>query len=347
MQYIVTLIKKILSMINHSARPIVLAMMWMNLILTGCTSIQSAWQNTQKMDSMSAFRDFLQQYPNSEYTEEANKQMQRLHWLRVRQEDKLFSYEFFMRTNPQSPYTNEARQQIERLEWEALDKKGNLEDYKKFLQKYPDGAYHSQAQEAIHRIEKENENKAYAAAMNSRTYAGMQSFLTEHPNNEHKNEIEVRLKRFITKKTQQPTIIPYKELEMPEPMTGEEIEKRSSASSVELRLRSKTQKGSFIASPGGIFILKKVSHLYDPAYDVEPGRVIIKPLFGGYIIELTSLDDGFYLDGFNVILPEDIELLLPENEWVWWGTREFRGSKVYLRAVGLEIPTGSEFRVEQ
>lgn len=81
---------------------------------------QDFWNKTSELNTIIAYNDYLQTYPDGKYTSEALDQIQRLEeeaeWDRVRLLDRIYNFQRFLRRFPGSRYAKRAAERIAELE---------------------------------------------------------------------------------------------------------------------------------------------------------------------------------------------------------------------------------------
>lgn len=87
-------------------------------LLVGCATTTSVWHKTQQLNTIEAYEKFLQKYPRSKFTAEANRQIERLTWDASQRRNTIEAYQDFLRKYPQSEFTTEAGNRVQRLQAE-------------------------------------------------------------------------------------------------------------------------------------------------------------------------------------------------------------------------------------
>lgn len=119
------------------------------LIQIGCSGSKEAWDNARRLDSVYSYKKFLEEYPNSDYSEEARNLIARLNekvaWEKARYIDRISSYEEFIILYPQSELKNTALERINEIKidclWEETKIQDTIESYNNFINKYPLSKY--------------------------------------------------------------------------------------------------------------------------------------------------------------------------------------------------------------
>lgn len=144
------------------------------LLLAGCANTASVWQKTQKSDTIGAYQEFLLEYPQNEFTLEANRRIAQLSWAAVQSSNTIEAYQEFLRQYPQHEFSVKANRRIEQLRWEATQNSNTIEAYQEFLQSYAQSEHSGEIRaklEALH----------WTRATESDTKASYNSFLSSYP----------------------------------------------------------------------------------------------------------------------------------------------------------------------
>jgi len=112
------------------------------VLITGCASTQGHWQKTQKSDTIWAYEEFLTKHPESEFTDEAKRRIEKLTWERAKNTNTIEAYRKFLMEYPQSEFVAEANAGIEKLEErEEFDNNlratTNIVQLEQLLKEYP------------------------------------------------------------------------------------------------------------------------------------------------------------------------------------------------------------------
>jgi hypothetical protein len=147
------------------------------LLSAGCAT--EAWNTARSADTISAYEEFLRDYPKGELADRARD---RLSGLREKQDwdtamagNTIPSYVEFLRKHPQGPLAAEARDKLSQLtekgDWRAAIAEDSSEAYEEFLRQHPKGELADLARERA----------AWGAARASNTISSYQEFLRKYP----------------------------------------------------------------------------------------------------------------------------------------------------------------------
>jgi len=155
--------------------------------LVGCATTKGDWQNATQLNTVEAYKEFLLKHSQSEFSNSARKNIEKLEWESAKRNDNLESYQQFISKYPYSEFTNSAKNRIEELEWQMTININNIKGYQKFLQKYPSSTFSKQANKKIETLEWEE-----AKTINS--HEGYSTFLNKYPNSEFAKQAKEQLR---------------------------------------------------------------------------------------------------------------------------------------------------------
>jgi cell division septation protein DedD len=100
--------------INRVLLPLCLAAA---LCVAGCSRQQSDWEKTRAANTTDAYEKFLKDYPNGEFSAQAQARVKELYeerdWQKARDADTLEAYQAFLKDHPEGKWTEEARIRVE------------------------------------------------------------------------------------------------------------------------------------------------------------------------------------------------------------------------------------------
>lgn len=131
------------------------------LSLGGCDRRQAAWEQAEQTDTVPAYQEFVQQYPDAEQVGEARVRIAAIEqagqWERARSADSIEAYREFLADHPDAPEAAQARGRLAELEplaqWEALQETTSQGALRAFVQRYPDHPSSVQARQRIAELE--------------------------------------------------------------------------------------------------------------------------------------------------------------------------------------------------
>lgn len=137
----------------------------------GCASVGTEWEQAKDDNTTRAYVEFLSDYPQSIYTNEARATLENRYWKNARKKNTESAYKNFLIKNPKSKHSLEA-------DWRLTIKRNTEMGYKGFLTRHPESKY---SLEADWRLTKKRN-----------TEMGYKRFLTRHPQSKYEKHAEYR-----------------------------------------------------------------------------------------------------------------------------------------------------------
>lgn len=127
------------------------------LALFGCANPEADWQKAEAENTEAAYQAFLEQYPDGEWAERAQTQLEALKdakdWENAQTADAIEGYDNYLVAHPAGAHMGEARQRISELEleaaWSTAQQAGTKEALEDFVSRYPDAPQAEQARSQI------------------------------------------------------------------------------------------------------------------------------------------------------------------------------------------------------
>jgi hypothetical protein len=146
-------------------------------LVPGCITIQDRWAAATSEDTIQSYEDFLQRYPESEYSEQAKSRLETLQlesdWQMAQKSNTIGAYEIFLRKYPNSRYSNQAKSALQQLRdqlsiWQLVQQQNSLEAYNNFLRQHPDSPYAVKARQEIAEWENDIGGREVVEALESK-----------------------------------------------------------------------------------------------------------------------------------------------------------------------------------
>lgn len=121
-------------------------------------SIRAAWDRACELDSPSAYREFIQEFPDSPFTDEAYVRLETYDaWWEARNAGTLDALRAFQREHPEAAFRAEGM--IAQLEldaaWDAARTAHTIPAYQEFLNAYPIGRYRREAEDRLETLQEQ------------------------------------------------------------------------------------------------------------------------------------------------------------------------------------------------
>ncbi len=86
------------------------------LLISGCATESQAWQEAVKNDTVENYNAFLEEYPDGEYSQEANSAIEKILWKKAYQTFTVEAFEEYLLEYPKGEFTREAKRCKENAE---------------------------------------------------------------------------------------------------------------------------------------------------------------------------------------------------------------------------------------
>lgn len=143
------------------------------VLLVSCSTTQKDWQSANQTNTIASFQDYLTKHPDSEFTRNANENIQKLNWQAAESGNTVEAFTAYLKQYPSGSYAKDAKKRIESLEFAAAMSSGSTETLGLFVKNYPQSEYIPKAKEEIEKLE-------WAAAEKTDTVGSYENFLINH-----------------------------------------------------------------------------------------------------------------------------------------------------------------------
>jgi len=167
-------------------------------IMVGCASMLSRYNKVKEIDTIEAYEEFIQKYPDSEFAKEAKKSIEELKYEKTKSENTIEAFQRFIEKYPGTEFLKEANKRIEKLEYEKSKSENTIEAFQRFIERYPDTEFLKKANEGIEELE-------YEKAKSKNTIEAYQRFMDKRPDSKFASEARDKIetqKDFKTAKTE-------------------------------------------------------------------------------------------------------------------------------------------------
>lgn len=128
-------------------------------LIVGCATTKRDWENTQNLNTVNAYQEFLSAHPKSSYTVEAETRIENIYWEKAVQLNTINAYKNYLDSYPNGAHNINATQNIEKLtqaieeqDWIKAQRNNSFEDYNNFLHEHPESTHKLQAKERVDAI---------------------------------------------------------------------------------------------------------------------------------------------------------------------------------------------------
>ena len=158
----------------------------------GCAS---PYTEVRRQDTIAAYKDFLQKYPQSPDRKDAEGRLEVLAFQKASEENSEESYASFLRDFPQSRFARQANTQLEIKRYKRARDRDTLESYQDFLRRFPNGQF---AREAKDRAEEH----FFQKALRYQSVRGMEAYLQHFPSGRFARQAEEHHRTFWWRRVQ-------------------------------------------------------------------------------------------------------------------------------------------------
>ncbi len=80
--------------------------------VVACASRQARWEEAELISTVTAYQQFLEQHPKSEFSVKAHERIKEIRWETAKSIDTKDAYEFFLKLYPAGEFSTEERKRI-------------------------------------------------------------------------------------------------------------------------------------------------------------------------------------------------------------------------------------------
>jgi len=168
-------------------------------IIFGKPSEENRWQTAQEHNTSEAYEQYLADYPQGTFTEQAQEN---LAWLQTKQENTTAAYNKFKQEYPQSNKLNDAENEIQKLQLDSTLALNNTQSLRAYIQQYPQGNYTEKTkikldvlvQDSIKNAKLYAQDKAaYDKAKRKNTESAYQTYINNYPQGQYLKEAKQQI----------------------------------------------------------------------------------------------------------------------------------------------------------
>ncbi len=148
----------------------------------------NSWQNTQKQNTILAYKQYISDYPQGEYKDKAEENIV---WLKAKQKNNTLSYSAFVNQYPQSKFLDTANNRIQKLQFDSILALNNTNALINYIQQYPQGSYASDANTKL--IELVADSTNYIKAQQKHTEEAYNNYINNNPQGKYLSQAKKEL----------------------------------------------------------------------------------------------------------------------------------------------------------
>lgn len=154
-----------------------------SICIVGCSGEEKKFNEVQGKNSITAYENFLKEYPDGKYREQAMKDIDKLTFQEAKKQNAITSYRDYLEKFPNGMFAKQASDLIEAIIFDEAKNGNSISSYKDYLKKYPDGAFADQAKDAIEQIH-------YNESKSKNNVVDYLAFLISYPDSKYSSEIQ-------------------------------------------------------------------------------------------------------------------------------------------------------------
>ena len=133
--------------------PISVIILFVFLFSYACSTAQKDYENARQVDTISAYQDFLNKHPQTDYTKPAMTRIEEKNFEIAESENTVAAYQRFLESSNNDLFKNYANQRIVKLYTDAFKKAKDtdtIEAYEHYLKNYPQSMF---SNDSLNRID--------------------------------------------------------------------------------------------------------------------------------------------------------------------------------------------------
>jgi ankyrin repeat protein len=166
--------------------------------LGGCASAQRDWKQASEEGTIPAYERFVAEYPESEFTFQANAKLAELRadraWNTATEANDIAAYEGFLSDHGRARQAGEARNRLAKLQlerdWKTTEVAGGISAYESFLEKHPRSEHTEAAQARLGDLRADRE---WARIKDGANIPAYEAFLVQYGESAHAAAASARL----------------------------------------------------------------------------------------------------------------------------------------------------------
>ena len=167
----------------------------LSLIIISCGKVKKEYEKAKQTNTIQSYEEFIQQYPNNNYTKKARVKLDSLHndkikkdYEKAKQSNTIQSYEEFIQQYPNDNYTEKARAKLDSLHYEIVASKDSIKTYEEFISEHPNSSFNNKVTERIEELH-------FKDAKSMNIIESYKKFLTKFPKSKFASGAKDKLKQ--------------------------------------------------------------------------------------------------------------------------------------------------------
>jgi outer membrane protein assembly factor BamD (BamD/ComL family) len=159
--------------------------------ISALSQSKKKWEQTQTLNSISAYEDFIVKYPKGKFIEEAKLKLAKLELLAAKKQNTIAAFEDFIKMTSNEQLKAEANSQIDRIRTEETSftkAKGSntIAEISSFISKYPNSVYNKEANQILEKL-------YFEQSFTSGSLIALHDFLIRYPKSQYAEQINQKI----------------------------------------------------------------------------------------------------------------------------------------------------------
>ena len=149
------------------------------------------WEQTQTLNSIVAYQDFIAKYPKGKYIEEAKLKIAQLEFIKVKQLNTVSAYKYFITKTSNEELLAQAKFQIDRIQAEEAyfnkaKEANSLNEITTFINKYPNSIFNKEANQLLEKLDFEH-------TLVDSSLTSLNDFLNKFPKSQYAEQVNKKI----------------------------------------------------------------------------------------------------------------------------------------------------------
>jgi hypothetical protein len=119
------------------------------LVFISCSGEKKNWENAISKNSIAAYEDYLELYPQGKFADEAKLRIETIYFEKAEATNTIKTYEDFLKRYSEGQFADRARSKIEAIYFDQAKSVNSVEAYEDFLKRYSEGQFADRARSEI------------------------------------------------------------------------------------------------------------------------------------------------------------------------------------------------------
>lgn len=148
-------------------------------VFISCSGEKKDWKNTESENSITAYEDYLKQYPQGKFADEARSRIETIHFEKAETANTIEAYDDFLKRYAEGDFADKARSKIEAIYFDQAKAANSIEAYEDFLKRYPEGELADSVQLILKKIQQSFSKEKVLKIKSISNYVGDGNILFE------------------------------------------------------------------------------------------------------------------------------------------------------------------------